>query len=1448
MVLAGLVALIGAGVLLLRSGWFIAGRIEQALTRQFGGPVEVARASYEGEGRFVVAGVRLRAPGIAGEAGVIAEIDEAMIRMDEDALSRLSVMPLEVAVTAMRLRVAEDAEEPGRFAFAALRPDWAADAQGAAPDIRIDALTVEVGAFRDASFEPRTRRAFSARMQRAPGRDGEAGWHDVRLEELEPPPGVDASALIALSGRLNARTLENEFGLPVLEIRPDTIALVPTAARVVLEQMSLGGTVRDVSAGWSPRGFHFAFEPERLSFVVPVEAGIEWTRYAEGRIEAAGTRPRLRVDGGQVRFAGDRLEMTGLTGRVESTADAAADGPASGGVPYEIAFAISGLDAASLGDEGTAAWARDVLATAPFELSFITRDLRVGFDPGRGDTISTRAIDLPRQVASVLEVFAFERFALSTDFDLRRGPPVAGPDGPVAAPVVVVGRGRIEEAIGRYSGFPYRLEGVAADLDFDDREVRIAEVTGRGAGDAPVSIRGTVRDLGPYPEVALQLDADAVPVDEALLAALEHAIGGGLEQLRHEPSWTALQAAGVLPADAAAGGAVDLRLAIDRTPGPGRNTTVSGIVDLHAVDVLPAQFPYAMRLDGPVSVHRGGVEIADADAGLQVRATGGGQGSVRGSVRWDEDDRVAPDLDIRVTNDRVTRSLIAAIPPEADESAAANWPGRSVSDAGEWLSRLGVAGRLDWTARITPDGAGGVSHEVTAELSGGRLDLAPLLPEPVEDVGGLAGGDWTLQDVRADIAAAAGRPTALRVRAATGEGGTVDFSRGLSTESPEELGLTAADIEVRGRLADLAAGLTESLGGPALRLGLDRHDPRGRTDLELRWSPAAGEEPARFDATIRPRRVELDLDGTPVPFTGRGGEIRILAGGDGPPRIRCASLELGIEDPADPAGNRAAADGPGRRVLIDAEFEPGPRTPRIELDALWTMARVRSPLLRQVLRWVGADAQLRRIEQLEAAGDLDLRVQVAMPSSAAPDASDASDPVAWRIDLRPRTLAVKVRGVPVSIRIAEGSRIEVEPGGILVHDLAADNENLAAWIDGRIATGDGLDLDLVMEVNGQLLGRQIAAMLPETVRETLERLELQETRPTRLRDARVRYRQTARDADAGGPPSVDFDAVIELDDASLGASTLLGSITGPFEVAYASGPGRPTSLSIDAAPSRLRLAGQDLRDLEAVLSLDADGRTVRLERLWGRAGEGRLTASGWFDTRPAGDYELRVDLAGLPLSDIRFARPESLESSSPESSSSDPATEDPAAHRLAGDVHGTFRVGGHRGDPASMVGRGNLVVQDADLFAIPPMLGLLQAVQLTIPAASFDHASASLFLLGRRLHVDELYLESSFAGETAHSLTARGTVDLDTFRIDGRVRSRSGLLMPVRELMGAVGDAVAALELEGTLFEPRVRVVPLAGDRGEALAVQARPVRRAVAGAEPEPAAGTDVAGGGTDS
>ncbi len=1423
--LAAVVLLVGGGLLVLRSGWFIAGRIEHALTRQFGGPVRVARASYEGEGRFVVEGVRLRAPGIDGEAGVIAEIERAMIRMDEAALSRLEAMPLEVLVSSMRLRVAEDAEDPGRFAFAALRPDWAADAEGAAPDIRIDSLTVEVGAFRGASFAPRTRRAFSARMQRTAGFDGEAGWHEVQLEELEPPPGVQESSRITLAGRLNARTLENEFGLPVLEIRPDTIALIPTAARVVLEQMNLAGTVRDVSAGWSPRGFHFAFEPERLSFVVPVEAGIEWTRYAEGRIEAVGTRPRLRVDGGRVRFAADRLEMTGLTGRVESTAAADAEAGAEiAGVPYEIAFAISGLDPAALGEGGTAAWARDVLATAPFELSFITRDLRVGLDPASGEVPATRAIDLPRQVASVLEVFAFERFALGTEFDLRRGPPVAGPTGPEASPVVVVGRGRITEAVGRYSGFPYRLENVSADLDFDDREVRIAEVAGRGAGGAPVSIRGTVRELGAYPEVALRLDADAVPVDADLLAALEHAIGGGLEQLRHEPSWRALQDAGVLPAAAAAGGSVDLRLAIDRTPGPGRNTTVSGVVDLHAVDVLPADFPYAMRLEGPVAVHRGGVEIADADTGLEVRTAGGGQGRVRGRISWDETHVVAPHLEITVAEDRVGPALAAAIPPQADESAAAAWPGGAVASTGAMLLQLGVQGRLDWTALLTPDGAGGIAHEVVAELSGGRLDVSPLLPEAA--VGDLdpRQGDWTLHEMRADLSAAAGRSVELDLRGRTSEGAAVRITRGPVAGDPERLTVSATDLEVQGRLEDLVAALPEDLGGSSVRRGIARHAPRGRIDLQIAWTPAGDDGERRaLEAIVVPRRLELDLDGTPMRFTGRGGEIRMLVGGPEPPRVRCIALDLAVEDPADPDGNLSEGGERTRGVVLDGTFEPGQAMPRIELDALWTMARIRSPLLRQVLRWVGAETQLEQIQRLEAAGDLDLRVQVAGPA-----AGQSADGVDWRIDLRPRTLSVKVRGVPVSIRIAEGSRIEIEPGGILVHDLAADNENLAAWIDGRVSTADGLELDLAMEVNGQLLGRQIAAMLPEAVRETLERLELQETRPTRLGDARIRYRR----GDTDDPPAIDFEAVIELDDASMRAGVLLASITGPFEVRYGSGPGRAPSLSIEASPSRLRMAGQDLRDLEAVLTLDPDGRTVRLERLWGRAGEGRLTASGWFETDPAGAYEVRVDLAGLPLSDIRFDREDAV--------AADPPTDGPV-HRISGDVHGTFRLGGRRGDPASAVGRGQLVVQDADLFAIPPMLGLLQAVQLTIPASSFDHASASLFLLGRRLHVDELYLESSFAGETAHSLTARGTVDLDTQRIDGRVRSRSGLLMPVREFLGAVGDAVAAIELEGTIREPRVRVVPLAGDRGEAMSVQARPVRPAGAEADPDiPDEGTD--------
>lgn len=1461
-IVAPLVVAALAAMLVLRSSWFIAGQVEGVLSRQFGGEVTVAQARYMGDGRFRVRGVRLRAPGVAGDPGQVALISEAVIEMDEAALARLEPIPRRIEVERISLRLAEDAASPGTFAFQSLRPQWSSDSEAAAPEIEIKQLAIEVGTFTGIRFDRRTSRDFRATMEQAAGALGDDGWYDVQLNETDDSR-YGADGFIGINGRLNARTLENQLSMKALRLRPETIDLVPLAARSILRQMELAGQVRAVTVGWSPSGFAFGFDADDVSLVLPVEIGVAWSRYRAGTLEEVGTRPRLRVDAGRFVFAGGRLTLSDLRGNIESStgdADVA-------GVPYEIDFSIGDPNGSGLGQSGAELWTREYLASAPFSLSFASRGLRVGQSPdaladadanadGEPAT-SGRAIDVPRPVASVLKAFAFERFVLDTELDIRRGAPESGPAGIIPGPVVTAGRAWITEAAGRYQPFPYRLDAVEAELEFNEQEIRILQVQGTGSGGAPLRLSGVVREFGPHPEVALTLEAEGLAVDDRFREAFIGELGSVVDRLRHAPSRDRLAAAGI-PAEGAEafGGTVDLRLHIDRTPGEGARTRVHGRIDLHEVDLVLDRFPYPMRVvSGAVMLDRGRLDVvlapgsgtdAGDGAGLRILTAGGGVGTLTGGVTWSGGEPVQPRLVLAIEGDRVSRALLAAIPPsdaerEDDPARWAAWPGGTLARGGEWLSRLQLDGRLDYAARLRPTSDGDLDYEIGVQLADASADAGAAIRVATDRAPGTPlAGDWGLRAVNGRVVVT---PQGLQLEAIAGttDDGRLELSGRIDLDGEArvvDLQIDATGLSVDQHLQDVLPPDRRARLKPMLAA----HRPRGTVDASLQVH-SDGYGDASVDGVLRPRRLELDLDGVPMQFESAGGDIALQFGDGGTTAMTFRGLDLRFTDPADLSGDEDPTRDRRRGTVLDGRVAfAAAGTPEIELDATWTMARLRSPLMRQILGWVGGEAQLARLDELDAAGDLDLTVHYERIPPATDAAMEATD---WRLSIRPRSIAVRLNDVPIAVRLDPGSELLIRPGSIELVDVAGGNDQLSATVSGRVLTGDGIDATLSMELDGQLLGRQASALLPSAVRSILEQLELTETRPTRVRDVLVQYRvreqdiAAASDADQDAAPAprpfISFNGTVELDGASLRAGVALGSISGPFEIGYAAGPDRATDLVISARPSTLRLAGQTLTGLEAVIRMDADGRTIRLDELRGRAGAGTLVATASFSTEPDGPWEAWMNVAAVPLADFEFARETdanaALAAASAAAAAGEaaeaPATEDPTARRLAGEVFGRFQLSGRRNDPTSLIGRGRVLIRNADMFAIPPVLGLLQAMQLTLPATNYDHAQARFFVAGRRVYFDELYLESSFADQNAHALTARGSFDLDTQQIDGRVRSRSGIFLPLREVVGAFGDAMAAIELEGTLFEPRVRLELLAGDRAESLAVQARPRRPA---------------------
>src|ERR1043165_2746005 len=95
--------------------WFITWQITPELERKLGGDVSIGSAEYQGNGQVIFTDVKLRARGIHGEAGEVANIARAVVSVDMRRLLRWNLRISEIVVDHAVLRVSEDKTESGQL-------------------------------------------------------------------------------------------------------------------------------------------------------------------------------------------------------------------------------------------------------------------------------------------------------------------------------------------------------------------------------------------------------------------------------------------------------------------------------------------------------------------------------------------------------------------------------------------------------------------------------------------------------------------------------------------------------------------------------------------------------------------------------------------------------------------------------------------------------------------------------------------------------------------------------------------------------------------------------------------------------------------------------------------------------------------------------------------------------------------------------------------------------------------------------------------------------------------------------------------------------------------------------------------------------------------------------------------------------------------------------------
>jgi hypothetical protein len=256
-------------------------------------------------------------------------------------------------------------------------------------------------------------------------------------------------------------------------------------------------------------------------------------------------------------------------------------------------------------------------------------------------------------------------------------------------------------------------------------------------------------------------------------------------------------------------------------------------------------------------------------------------------------------------------------------------------------------------------------------------------------------------------------------------------------------------------------------------------------------------------------------------------------------------------------------------------------------------------------------------------------------------------------------------------------------------------------------------------------------------------------------------------------------------------SVHLTDIDGQLQVELEATHGKATAFDLDARVDRLLVEGRPVDGVRLLGKFDpADPRHpsdgIAIDIIDGTIAQGIVRGDFRFDFDGTG-YELALQIHDADLSGI--AR--------------DLNEPGPPPGPLPGRLTARLAIAGIMDDPASRIGRGRLLVQDARL-ADGGSLALLQLGQLMPPIADeLATAKANLWINGGEVLLKDVTLESDTL-----IMAGNGRLRLDDWQWSLRLLPR-GTLPGLSDLVSMVSGTLAAVDVAGTPGEPKISLTPL---------------------------------------
>ncbi len=1394
--------------------WFIILVAAPRLEKNLGGEVRIGDARWNGGGRIVFKDLILRSRKHEGDAAQALRIGEAEVIFEP--LSVLSGLTInEVNLDGVLLRLSEDRRTPGVFNFAGLDPDWSPRPSARPmlpPAVRIKSAVIEVGMHVGSEYQLVGKRLFSGAMYPAPGG---AGWYQFRLQELDANFVALGADGLSVDGRWNTQTMEHVAHITGLVLDDRTYAMCPQVARLWWQRMAPRGPVGSAEFHWTKgEPFSAVLNVDRMELTLPIAAQEFSSTYQPGQVEAVAGLPRMYVHSGTIRLVGDQLtldNLVGTFGMMSGQEDLVKE--------YRVNFSMDDLP--TFDWEHPQEWMQRVVDTSPFKMTLRMDNFRIEQKEGQ----APRAVELPRAVADTLSKFNLTGWSLTTEVEVSRGHPTEGPDGPVAAAIRSEGKARIENASGAFQGFPYPLDDVTADVQFDNDRVKINYLTGQGSENATLWMSGEITPPDRDAAITLSLSARNVPLDDRFRKALSGGQLATYDVMLHKPSYEALKGEGLLPGaaevaaaaekrrakaaaiaalpeaagnpDAAAarkrlereianldalvdagpfelGGMVDLDLDINRPRGAGTGIEITGMIDIHHAGVVYGRFPYPIYvLGGKLRLDRDRVVVVDSPGhkGIPVVTPGGGRGEVAGEVRLvpgPDGTRVEPALTFELLGDRLSDLLFAAMPltqqDKQDPDIAALRPVPRRSLISRLLAGAGIDGWLNHAGVVSADEQGRPTFDFAVELFDARAKPNRELFETMQELGLPSPTGLSLDAVHALVQIT---PESVRLVDFTGRRGaahiSADASLNLAAEPIEtEVEVNFDDMAVERYMVDLTSGAAREKAAELW----ERYQPQGVYDAKLHYR-TRGEHADHAELVIWPDELRGTVNGQPI-------ELEFDRG-----RVEVQARKLIFHDLA---MNVRSGERPEGQVSVEGTWElSGEKAMR--LKGAWDGGDFACPLIMEALLLAGAEGHAARYAAHAPTGTFDASFSYASPQGGRPRD--------YRFALRPHTLGVRLKDVPIDARLEPGSEMVLSPGRLVLRDLRGWMNEASFRADGAIELTGPLDADVAVSYEGPIDSPQLQALLPEAVRSPLESLELRSSEPLRVDRARL---QLTRLEGEGGQWATEFTGPIHTSNASLRAAGVqFSGLTGDFDVAARSDPEMGTSIDVAILGADTTVQGRDLTDVYAQVNYAGKARQVSVPEFRAAAYGGVI--AGWANVGldPEGEYEATIDLGGVGFKGV--ASPAGVKPG-PSGWTTPPG----------GQVYGSFSLRGQRDHPETRRGRGAIRVAYGRMADMPLTLRVLQVAQLMPPVSgSLDFADVAFYINADRMVFERLFLECPTL-----QLIGEGSMTVPGMELDLRVRTR-GTMPLVSAIVAAVSDSLFEVEITGPIADPKARLVALPG-------------------------------------